>query len=106
MLERKKVQLSTDLNLRLNNEFKFGPGEERQNLYACYNAQEKILICSTTAELKIPDTFFLGQIGNNSSSEGVVLLDRFSELFKDYNLIPAEKDGILCIILFNKEKEE
>lgn len=105
MLER-KLQLSTYLNLRLNNEFKFGPGEEHKPIFAFYNLQEKILICSTKDDVKIPDTYFLGQIGNNLFHEGVVIFDRFSELFKDYDLIPSEKDGRLCIILFNKGKDE
>jgi len=105
MLER-KVQLSTYLNLRLDGEFKFCSGEEFRHLFASYNAQEKVLICSTKGDLKIPDTYYLGQIGNNFPNEGVVLLDSFSELFKDYELIPSEKDGRLCIILFNKVKDE
>jgi len=105
MLER-KVQLSTYLNLRLNDEFKFVPGEEFRHLYASYNAQEKVLICSTKGDINILDTYYLGQIGNNYRQDGVVLLDRFAELFKDYELIPSEKEGRLCIILFNKRKDE
>ena len=105
MLER-KIQLSTDLNLRLNNEFKFGPKEEFRHLYASYNAKEKVLICSTKDDINIPDTYFLGQIGNNYLADGVVLLEKFTELFKGYDLIPSEKEGRLCIILFNKGKDE
>ena len=106
MLKREAILLTVDLNLRLNNEFMFGPGEEQQHLYASYNAQEKVLICSTNAEFKVSDTYFLGQIGNNFFGKGVVLFESFSELFKDYYLIPSEKEGRLCIILFNKGKEE
>lgn len=102
MLERREIQLSTSIMLRLNNEFKFRQEEEKKTLYAFYNAQEKVLICSTGFEDKIPDTYFLGHIG--SFKEVVVLTDRMIELFKDYELIPSEKEGRLCINLFNKGK--
>lgn len=105
MLKRREIHLSTTIMLRLNDEFKLRQGEENKILYAFYNAQEKVLICSTGFEDKIPDTYFLGHIGNRSFKEGVVLTDIMTELFKEYVLIPSEKEGRLCIHLFNKGKE-
>ena len=105
MLKR-NIPLPTDIDKRLNEEFKMGKGEWRRRLYVSYNAQEKVLICSTKDDVKIPETYFLGQIGNLLFEKREIQLLDLSELFKDYKLIPSEKDGILCLILFNKGKDE